>query len=152
LSRAATALLLTLPGIPCIYTGDEAGQWFRPYFDAAPISFRERYRGLQEYHKKLIALRKEIPSLHSRQWQILEVEPGDQVFGYLRFSEDNRHPVLVLLNFGKEPAEIQVSLPEAYTGMIVGSALQDRLNDENIPFNHGKVIVPGFGARILTGA
>src|SRR5215207_8431208 len=85
LTRVATALLLTLPGLPCIYTADEAGQWFRPYFDAAPVSFKERYPGLRDYHKKLIALRKDIHSLHSRLWQIIEVEPASQVLGYIRF-------------------------------------------------------------------
>jgi glycosidase len=151
LTRVATALLLTLPGVPCIYTGDEAGQWFRPYFDAAPISSHRRYQGLRDYHKKLIALRKELPSLHSRQWQILEVEPAEQVFGYLRFSQEDRQPVMVLLNFGKEPAEVHVSLPEIFAGMAAGSVLQDRLNDEDVPFKNGKVMVPGFGVRILTG-
>ena len=90
MTRLATTMLLTLPGIPCIYTGDEAGQWFRPYFDVTPISFRERYRGLRDYHKKLIALRKEIPSLHSRLWHLLEVKPAEQVLGYVRVLEGNQ--------------------------------------------------------------
>ncbi|HEU4746393.1 MAG TPA: alpha-amylase family glycosyl hydrolase, partial [Anaerolineales bacterium] len=99
LTRVATALLLTLPGIPCIYTADEVGQWFLPYSDGAPLSWRERYRGLRDYHKKLIALRKDIPSLHSRLWQILEVEPAGQVLAYVRFLQGNQEPVVVLLNF-----------------------------------------------------
>src|SRR5688500_10626849 len=124
LTRVATALLLTLPGIPCIYTGDEAGQWFRPYFDVTPISFRERYRGLRDYHKKLIALRKEIPSLHSRLWQLLEAEPQSQVLGYIRYLEGNEEPVLVLLNFSEEPAALKLTLPAEFpaleaTGILV---------------------------------
>jgi glycosidase len=150
LTRVATALLLTLPGIPCIYTGDEAGQWFRPYFDVTPISFRERYRGLRDYHKKLIALRKEIPSLHSRLWQLLEAGPADQVLAYLRFLEGNTEPVLIVLNFSEEPAQTAVSLPEEFSPLLTGS-LADRLNDEDIPFTGRNLIqMNPMSARVLT--
>src|SRR5215207_7168162 len=93
LTRVATALLLTLPGIPCIYTADELGQSFLPY-DGGLISWRERYRGLRDYHKQLIALRKDIPSLHSRLWHIVEAEPVSQVLTYIRFLEGNQQQVL----------------------------------------------------------
>ena len=146
LTRVATALLLTLPGIPCVYTGDEAGQWFRPYFDVTPISFRERYRGLRDYHKKLLALRKEIPSLHSRLWQLLDVEPAGQVMGYVRFLEGNAEPVLVLLNFSEEPASAKLTLPEEFSSL--NDNLLDRLNDEDVQFN--SLQMNPMSARILT--
>jgi cyclomaltodextrinase / maltogenic alpha-amylase / neopullulanase len=150
LTRVATALLLTLPGIPCIYTADEAGQWFRPYFDVTPISFRERYRGLRDYHKKLIALRKEIPGLHSRLWQLLEVGPESQVMGYIRYVEGNADPVLVLLNFSEEPAQAAVGLPEEFSPLLTGS-LSDRLNDEELAFTGRNLIqMNPMSARILT--
>jgi glycosidase len=148
LTRVATALLLTLPGIPCIYTGDEAGQWFRPYFDVTPISFRERYRGLRDYHKKLIALRKDIPSLHSRLWQLLDVQPESQVMGYVRFLEGNEQPVLVLLNFSEEPATVTLTLPEEFQALT--GNLSDVLNDEEISFNgSNSIAMAPMSARIL---
>lgn len=148
LTRVATALLLTLPGIPCIYTGDEAGQWFRPYFDVTPISFRERYRGLRDYHKKLIALRKDIPSLHSRLWQLLDVQPESQVMGYLRFLEGNEKPVLVLLNFSEESATVTLTLPEEFQALT--GTLSDVLNDEEVSFNGTNPIqLNPMSARIL---
>jgi glycosidase len=149
LTRVATALLLTLPGIPCIYTADEAGQWFRPYFDVTPISFRERYRGLRDYHKKLISLRKNIPSLHSRLWQLLDVQPESQVMGYIRFLEGNEEPVLVLLNFSEELATVTLSLPEEFQ-TLTGN-LSDVLNDEEIPFNEtNSIAMNPMSSRILT--
>ena len=148
LTRVATALLLTLPGIPCIYTADEAGQWFRPYFDATAISFRERYRGLRDYHKKLIALRKDIPSLHSRLWQLLDVQPDSQVMGYLRFLEGNEKPVLVLLNFSQEPATATLPPPEEFQALT--GILSDVLNDDEISFNGTNSIqMNPMSARIL---
>ena len=149
LTRVATALLLTLPGIPCIYTGDEAGQWFRPYFDVTPISFRERYRGLRDYHKKLIALRKDIPSLRSRLWRMLEAEPERQVLGYVRFLEGNEKPVLVLLNFSEEPADVTFTLPEEFQSLT--GSLSDLMNDEEISFNGTNPLqMNPMSARILT--
>jgi cyclomaltodextrinase len=155
LTRVATALLLTLPGIPCIYTADEAGQWFLPYSDGAPISFRERYRGLRDYHKRLIAQRKQIPSLHSRLWQLVEAEPASQVLGYVRFLEGNVQPVLVLLNFSSEPAEVAVSLPDGFAALADPAALQDLLNDEPVAVgarNELRVAVSAYGVRILAAS
>jgi glycosidase len=151
MTRVATAMLLTLPGIPCIYTGDEAGQWFRPYFDASPISFRERYRGLRDYHKKLIALRKDTPSLHSRLWQILDAQPETQVLGFVRYLEDQAEPVLVLLNFSEEEALVNPNLPEEFTALGQSGMLSDRLNDEDIPFHGTNAIqMNPISVRILT--
>jgi cyclomaltodextrinase / maltogenic alpha-amylase / neopullulanase len=150
MTRVATALLLTLPGLPCIYTGDEAGQWFRPYFDAAPVSFRERYRGLRDYHKKLIALRKEIPSLHSRLWQLLEVEPASQVIGYLRFAEGNEQPVLVLLNFSEQAAAVSLTIPEEFSSLAQAGSLSDLLNNEDLSFSATNSIpLAPMSARIV---
>ena len=150
LTRVATALLLTLPGIPCVYTADELGQWFLPY-DGGLISWRERYRGLLDYHKKLIALRKGIPSLHSRQWTLLDLEPTGQVLGYLRFLEGNQEPVLVLLNFSEEPASVNLSLPEEISALSQTGSLSDRLNEETVSSNGTNPIsMNPRSARILT--
>jgi glycosidase len=103
MTRVATALLLTLPGIPCIYTADEIGQWFLPYSDGAPLSWRERYPGLRDYHKRLISLRKEIASLHSRLWQMVDVEQADRLWVTSIPGRDEQ-PLLVLLNFRGQAA------------------------------------------------
>jgi glycosidase len=150
LTRVATALLLTLPGIPCIYTADELGQSFLPY-DSGLISWRERYRGLRDYHKKLIALRKEVPSLHSRLWHLLDVEPESQVLGYLRFMEGNEQPVLVLINFSEEPAKVTFSLPDEFKSLTGTSILSDLLNEEEIPIKGTNSIqVNPMSARVLS--
>ena len=146
LTRVATALLLTLPGIPCIYTADEIGEWFLPY-DGGVISWGERYRGLRDYHKKLIAIRKDIPSLHSRLWQLLEVEPSDQVLGYVRFLDGNEAPALILLNFSEQEAPIKMTLPDPFSSFR--GTLIDRLNDEEITSTSTLQIHP-MSARILT--
>jgi glycosidase len=152
-TRVATALLLTLPGIPCIYTGDEVGEWFRPYYDPAPLTWQERYPGLKEYHQKLIALRKEIPALHARAWQRVQTAAIPQeVYAYLRLADDGSEPVLVLLNFSEEPAEVELTLPAEIQASAVSGSLTDLLAEQEIPLAAGgtlHVSLSGFGVRIL---
>jgi cyclomaltodextrinase / maltogenic alpha-amylase / neopullulanase len=156
LTRVATTLLFTLPGIPCIYTGDEYGLEFEPYQEVTPLDFRERFPGLRDLHQKLISLRKTTPGLRSRLWIPLILDPVPQeVFGYIRHGEANNEPVIVLLNFFEEPAEIGFDLPEEFRAFIQGSALNDLLNDEIIQVSGSakiRVAVPGLSARILTAA
>jgi len=156
MTRVATALLLTLPGIPCVYTGDEIGAWFRPYYDTLPLVWKEdKYPGLLDYHKKLIALRMATPSLHSRQWQPLSTPPFKQIYSYLRYVEPNEQPTVVVLNFSDKQVEADVELPEAFAALGQHGSLRDLLNDETVTISKGeplKVAMPAWGARILTAA
>lgn len=152
-TRVATALLLTLPGIPLIYTGDEYGLEFEPYQQLEPLLFEEEYPGLREYHQRLIALRKGLPSLHSRQMSILTPDALPQtVFSYIRYSEPTERPVLMLLNFSEEPAEFKFDMPEEFIALSQ-ETLYDLLADEEVPAREGgrmSISVPGLSARILT--
>ena len=157
MTLVSTALLLTLPGIPCIYTGDEVGAEYSPYVSRGPIGWNEQVSGLRDYHKKLIALRKELPSLHSRSWIPLTLEPAqDQVaYGYLRYHGEHEDPILLLLNFTEAPTQLAFSMPEGFSNLS-GASLQDLLSEERVAVRteNGlkKVSVPGYGVRILTAA
>lgn len=157
-TRVATALLLTLPGLPCIYTGDELGEEFKPYEDSGPLSWMERVPGLRDYHKQLIALRSALPSLHSRQWTPLQLDASrDQVaYAYLRYHDEFEDPLLVLLNFSAEPTEMAFSLPEDFSDLSGSGTLQDLLSGERVDSTGTadglKVAVPGYGIRLLAAA
>jgi glycosidase len=157
-TKVATAMLLTLPGIPCIYTGDEYGLEFEPYQQLEPLVFEERFPGLRDYHRKLIALRKSIPSLHSRLFSLITPDPVPQtVFSYIRYdetSDPSEGPVLVLLNFSEEPAEFAFDIPSEF-GAAAGDRLYDLLAEENVPAIAGgrmQVSVPAQTARLLAKA
>jgi glycosidase len=154
-TRVATAMLLTLPGIPCIYTGDEVGAWFRPYYDPAPISWEERYPGLLDYHKQLIGLRKELPSLRSRLWKPLVFDPVlPEGFGYLRYTDAGDPPVIVLLNFEDRPVDMVFDLPEEYRSIARHGNLYDLLSGDHLRtdgLTQLRVTLPGTTARILAG-
>jgi glycosidase len=156
MTRVAAALLLTLPGVPCIYTGDEIGAWYRPYYDEMPMAWHEdKYPGLRDYYKKLIALRKDTASLHSRQWQPLEAKPSKQVYGYLRYADPAQPPLLVLLNFSDQELEAEIALPEAFAAFGEQRSLHDLLADEALEVKQGAALavpMPAWGARILASA
>jgi glycosidase len=152
-TRVATALLLTLPGIPCIYTGDEYGLEFEPYQQLEPLVFEEQFPGLREYHQKLISLRKTLPSLHSRLFSIIKPDAVPQtVFSYIRYGEAAEEPVIVLLNFSDEPAELAFDIPAEF-GTSAGETLYDLLVDESLPAiaeGRLRVSVPAQTVRLLT--
>jgi glycosidase len=56
-TRVAAAMLLTLPGIPCLYTGEEVGAAYEHTKNAHPIAWDD-VDGLRGWYKRLIALRR----------------------------------------------------------------------------------------------
>jgi glycosidase len=153
ITRVATTLLLTLPGVPCLFTGDDYGLEFEPYQQLEPLTFEEQYPGLRDYHKTLIDLRKTLPSLHSRLWALIKPDAIPQnVFSYVRYGEPDDAPVLILLNFSEEPAEFEFDVPEPF-GALSGSDLYDLLAKEHVPALSGgrlRISVPGQTARVLS--
>ena len=154
LTRVATTLLLTLPGLPTIYHGDELGAEYQPYASPPPLTWEERVPGLRDYHRRLIHLRRNTPSLHSRMWQVLETAPVSQIiFSYLRWARPEDAPVVVVLNFSDEPAEAGFRLGPEFQSLGQGEALYDLLAEALVPITPGAfthVMVPAFGARLLT--
>ena len=152
-TRVATTLLLTLPGIPSIYTGDEYGLEFEPYQQLEPLAFEEQYAGLRDFHKRLIELRKEVPSLHSRFWTPVTPDAIPQtVFSYIRYGEASDPPVIVLLNFSEEPAAFAFDIPEEFSVLSSVASLYDLLAEEHIPTSGGsriQIAVPALTARVL---
>ena len=62
-----------------------------------------------EFFRRLIELRKDLPALHKGSYRSVETENG-AVFAYIREHEGQR--VLVALNFGDEPQQVELALPE----------------------------------------
>ncbi len=151
LTRVATALLMTLPGIPCLYTGDEVGAEFSPYLDATSITWEGDFR-LHSYHQKLISLRRQMPSLRSRDWERLTVEPEEQVYAYLRPDRATSQEALVILNFSDEEQKASLRLPAGSEALLKAGSLRDVLADENVSVEQStglNVPMPPFSARVL---
>lgn len=153
MTRVATTMLLTLPGIPCIYTGDEIGASYTPYGDPLPLNWDDDPLGMFAFHKQLIHLRHDVPALHSRHWQHLRVEPRPQVLGYVRYTAPESDPALVLLNFSKEPASVQPNLPDPFAAVLQAGPLTDLLTGSAFSLaGGGTVAMEPQSALILTKA
>jgi cyclomaltodextrinase len=141
----ATALLLTIPGIPALFTGEEVGAEYEPYDEGPPVAWDDPH-GFLPIFQKLTALRSERAALRSKEWTF--VDPGsDSVLAYLRTQGGSANDVLVLLNFSDAPVEAHVALAD-----VRG------LTDPVDLYEDGAVSVgetaltttlPAFGVRIL---
>ncbi len=154
LTRVAAALLLTLPGLPCVYTGDEIGAYYLPYGDRFPLDWDEDHLGLRPYYQALIGLRHRLPSLRSRAWHLLDAEPAASVLAYLRDGGPDDPPTLVVLHFARDAAEGTIPIPATAVDRL-GTELIDALTGDRVAVStRGEVRLPlpAWGVRILSPA
>lgn len=83
-TRVATVLLHALPGIALLYTGDEVGAEFQPYEEGPPVSWDDPH-GLRPLHRRLAALREELPALRRGAFRRVAVVPAHgSAYAFLR--------------------------------------------------------------------
>lgn len=153
MTRVATALLLTLPGVPCVYLGDETGTEFLPYKTREPFDWSADPHNLLALHKHLIALRSDMPALYSRTWEILDPSPRQKIFAYLRWAEQGDRPVLVLLNFFDADVETSLDIPEAFAAQWQNRDLEDLLTGRTVASLDDRSLrltVPSMSAMLLS--
>ena len=100
----ATLLLLTFPGAPSIYYGDEVGLPGALDPDSRRGFPLEAHWELDvlDYHKQLIALRHKYPALRTGSYHILFAEGTVYVFARILGHEE----IVVAVNVSTEPAQI----------------------------------------------
>jgi glycosidase len=121
-AEAAAAATFTLPGAPMVYAGQEFCQRGR----RDDLAWDHADDGMREYFSSLADVRKHTPALSSdgeleRVDYAVEEGWDDRVVAYARVTD--AEAVVVVLNFGEEPAT--VSVPEA-------TAHHDRIADEDV--------------------
>ena len=153
MTRVAAALLLTLPGIPCIYMGEEVGAGYEPYKTPDPICWDDPHN-LRDYYKRLVALRHRLPSLRSHAWYPLTIGGVPNVYGYLRGEGLQYERVLVLLNFSDTPSTVEIDVTPHLQYFAAGS-LTDLLADEQIISEQRQrleVPMSPWSSRVLVGS
>lgn len=149
-TRVAATMLLTLPGLPLIYNGDEVGAEFLPY-EEQPIVWRDRHK-LTAYYTRLTQLRRSLPALISPEMELLSTNRDDAVLAYIRHPVRHEHrpttgcyddrSALVLLNYSREVVDVR--LPAAYA-----NKLQDVLSAEPVAANDNQIRLHPFDTRVL---
>lgn len=123
----AVLLLMTFPGAPSIYYGDEVGlpgrldPDCRRTFPAQP----DWDRSILQLHKDLIALRHAHPALRTGKYQILAAE--GYCYSFSRILDDEM--LVIAVNTGETTAQLKVSL--------------DRPQPEKILYGQGQIIPQG---------
>jgi cyclomaltodextrinase / maltogenic alpha-amylase / neopullulanase len=110
-TRAASALLLTLPGIPCIYTGQEIGAAYRPYQQSKPLDWASDPSRLEPYYRSLIAQRLSNLELANGSLTLAEASPSEDVLAYVLATATAS--LLVAINFSA--SEVQAVVKVAHS-------------------------------------
>jgi cyclomaltodextrinase len=145
-TRVAAAMLLTLPGIPSLYTGQEIGAAYEPYNRAAPLVWKDT-DSLQCWYQRLISLRRAHPALRSPGLRLLDVAPRQSVLAYVRHSEAPVEDIVVILNLGDSTSRVVFAEKSAQS--IRQHSFADLLTGSDVAFDDPVVEVAPHSAKIL---
>jgi len=143
-AKTMAALSFVVPGMPLIYTGQEAGNLFRlEFFEKDEVDWSRPE--MQRFYASLIDLKQENPAL----WNgtaggpvhFLKTKEGSSLLAFTREKENNR--VLTLFNLSPDPVHEVVNCPE------IAGTYTDALSGEKMPFEkETEVELDGWGYRI----
>jgi glycosidase len=136
--EAFAVFMYTIPGVPLIYNGQEAGLNKRlEFFERDPIEWEESY--LRDFYTSLNTLKEDNPALHNCGWSgdftTLTVTGDEDVYAYRMSKEDNS--VLTLINLDGEEAEFSLG--------------DNAAGDYNDYFSGEPVSISGEGVFVLDG-
>ena len=148
MTRVATAALLTLPGIPCVYSFDEVGAEYQPNAALRPVT--PSRPELRDFHWRWIRMRRARAALSGNGFSALHVgESGHAAptaFAYLR--QEASETLLVVLSFSATPTELTLQLPAPHWGK---KSARDLMRGEELTLeeNQLRVQLEPWDARIF---
>jgi cyclomaltodextrinase / maltogenic alpha-amylase / neopullulanase len=147
-TRVAAAMLLTLPGIPGLYMGDETGTAYEPYATSAPLTWGSNPE-LESWYRRLISTRQAHSALRSREIRWLHVPASDHILAYLRPGASAEEDIVVLLNYGSSPVSFAIPDEALRSGPAFG--FTDLLEEREIRADGGRPMISlnGYGVSIL---
>lgn len=150
--RVALAWVLSLPGAPLLYYGDEYGE-----FGGADPNNRALWRGqgtLNADEQKNLAFtklvgsaRRELPALRRGDYRSVYATEDQLVFARQILGGPS---ALVALNRSTSPSATTATLPNSL-GIANGTVLRDRLGGPSVTVQNGRITltIPAQGAAIL---
>ena len=123
LLRLAALMQYTLPGIPCIYYGDEAGlEGYRDPFNRGCYPWGKEDEELIEWYRHLAKLRNACPCL--KEGALYPLMAGDHCMAYVR--DDGKERLLVAINAGAQDHCIYLPPEWQEADPMIGKLPDDR--------------------------
>jgi alpha-glucosidase len=140
LHRLAVVILLTFPGVPGLYYGDEIGMSDSPGLQSRGCLVWEESgwdHELLAFHRDMISLRRRSTVLQKGGFQMLAIEAD--TFAYQRTGFEGR--VLVVAHRGQEP-RLPGPLPVAHGGIPDGSVFGEHFTGQERVVQDGTLSLP----------
>ncbi len=112
--KMLSLIQFTMPGIPCIYYGDEVGmQGYADPYNRGPYPWNHEDWDLYQHYRALTTLRQQYPVFACGKYQAQAF--GDHVYGCRRWDADTNVQVLVNRGiFEHETVELKMEAPYAF--------------------------------------
>lgn len=148
LHRLALSLLMTFPGVPGLYYGDEIGMVDDTQLGARGCMIWDESRwdrSLYAFHKMLVQLRRRSPALQRGGFQVLLVEA--ETVAYQRESIDDR---LIVIAHRAEAPRPAAPMAVAHGGIADGTRFVDLASGAELTVRDGALLLPALpqGAAI----
>ncbi len=118
-SKAFTVLYYTVPGMPLIYSGQEAGLKKRLLFFEKDLIDWNADKELGAFYKSLNSLKKDQSALWNAKngAKLIRIKTNNdtKVFAFIRENEQSK--VLVILNLSKEPLKVKLDTKDDYSNL-----------------------------------
>lgn len=140
LHRLAVAIMLTFPGVPGLYYGDEIGMEDTPGLGARGCMIWDeprQDRSLFAYHRDLIHLRRRSAALQRGGFQVLLIEPD--TVAYQRESLDER---IVVIAHRAEAPRPPGPMAVAHGGITEGARLVEMMSGQEVIVRDGEISLP----------
>jgi glycosidase len=145
--RAALATLMTLPGVPCLYLGDEVGAAFEPYGPAAPVG-REDPHGLRPFVRRLVGLRRAMLDTGAVSWAWLGTGPHDTTMAW---SITGGNPAVIVINWTDRAMTVRLRETDIANVFPRGVEISDRISGQHIDITSGILDLGAWGVAMLVG-
>ena len=115
LLKLAYSIVATVPGVPCIYYGDEAGmEGYRDPFNRLPYPWGKEDKELLDYYKRIGRIRKNEPVFKDGYFEIIEC--NEDLLSFARYKENSFAVTIVNRSDEKYYLDSNLSLKSYETG------------------------------------